>query len=285
MKYIVVKALLGFGDRLESLKMCVDYAIQHDLKIIIDWSDITWCHNSESFYKYFSLDMPTIDLEELQELEQLEDLKVYPEYWKGKLTTKLDHTILKNPTSELSQLLKPYDADIIVCTCSNIRNLYPDSSFFYNKFKVIDPRVIEEVKKRQNMYNLSECWGIHLRGTDRATGLEYKENRVTAIVTRLVGYGFFSAKCVIVSDDEEYVMIWKRRWGHQHPILTSFTLGGNQGSHRVIEPGVEKDLLNVNLLIDFFTLASCSRIFTTARDSRFAREATHVTPLIKRILN
>ena len=79
-------------------------------------------------------------------------------------------------------------------------------------------------------------------------------------------------------------MIWKRRWGHQHPVLSSFTLGGNQGSHRITNPSISKDILNVNLLIDFFTLASCSRIFTTAHDSRFAREALKISPSIKRIL-
>lgn len=278
MKYIVVKSFLGFGDRLEALKMCVDYAIKHKLQIFVDWSDSIWSHKSESFYTYFSLDMPTM------KLEDLEGLSVYPTFWKGRLTEKMNDTIFRDSSNEIGQLQGIYNADVIVSKCCNIRHVYIDNSFFNNIFKVIDPRIIEEVKRRQDTYKLSKCWGIHLRGTDRASNLDYKETRVTALVTKLVANGFFNSRCVIVSDDEEYIMIWKRRWGHQHPVLSSFTLGGNQGSHRITNPSISKDILNVNLLIDFFTLASCSRIFTTAHDSRFAREALKISPSIKRIL-
>ena len=55
MKYLVVKGWVGFGDRLESLKMCVKYALDYNLQIHVDWSDSIWSHNGESFYSYFSL--------------------------------------------------------------------------------------------------------------------------------------------------------------------------------------------------------------------------------------
>jgi hypothetical protein len=44
MKYLVVKGWLGFGDRLETLKMAVKFALDHKLQIYVDWSDEMWSH-------------------------------------------------------------------------------------------------------------------------------------------------------------------------------------------------------------------------------------------------
>ena len=55
MKYLVVKGWLGFGDRLESLKMAVRYALDNNLKIYVDWNDEMWTHGIENFYTYFKL--------------------------------------------------------------------------------------------------------------------------------------------------------------------------------------------------------------------------------------
>ena len=44
MKYLLVKAWLGFGDRLQGLKMCVKYAQEHNRAILVDWSDSIFSH-------------------------------------------------------------------------------------------------------------------------------------------------------------------------------------------------------------------------------------------------
>ena len=277
MKYLVVKSLLGFGDRLEALKMCIKYALDNNLKLFVDWTDDVWGIYPQGFYKYFSLDIPTMTLEEL------EGLSVYPACWKGKLMHKLTDEMFSDKDSEIGILNGKYDADVIVVKCAGHRSVFFDSSFFTDIFKVIDLRITREVKRRQEVYNLSEKWGIHLRGQDRASSYDYKVNRVTALGIKLVANGIFTHKAVVVSDDEDYIKIWKQRWP-DHPVITSLTMECKQGTHRVLNPSVSKDLLNVNLLIDFFTLASCSRIFTSAPDSRFAREAGKLHPDIKRII-
>jgi len=273
MKYLVVKSLLGFGDRLESLKMCVKYAQDNNLAIFVDWSDSIWSRGYESFYKYFSLDMPTFNLEDVQ------DLSVYPPFWQGKLTETLTNETFCNSKSAIGILQGTYPADVIVATCNGVRTIFTDSLFFTSKFKIIDERVIQEVKKRQEIYKLSEKWGIHLRGGDRASDLDYKTNRMSQLGARLVASGIFTVKAVAVSDDEDYIRMWKQRWP-EHPVLNS---GGSQ-NHRAENTELSKDQLNVNLLVDFLTLASCSRVFTTAGDSRFAREARKLQADIKRIL-
>ena len=276
MKYLVVKAFLGFGDRLESLKMCVKYAQEYKLSIYVDWTDEIWSKEGEDFYKYFSLDMPTMKLEDIA------NLSVFPSYWQNKLTEKLSEDNWRIPTSAIGVLQGTYDADVIVVTCTGVRSIFADQTFFTNVFKIIDERVINEVKRRQKVYDLQNKWGIHLRGTDRASTLDYKINRITQLGVKLVANGFFNQKTVVVSDDEQYIQIWKQRW-HDHPVLTNLVVGGTQGSHRT-QTSISKDELNVSLLIDFLTLASCSRIFTTAHDSRFAREAGKMHSDIKRII-
>jgi len=47
MKYIVVKALLGWGDRLESLKMCVDHAFNPYVNTVLQIKD-TYTMQKES---------------------------------------------------------------------------------------------------------------------------------------------------------------------------------------------------------------------------------------------
>jgi len=42
--------------------------------------------------------------------------------------------------------------------------------------------------------------------------------------------------------------------------------------------------MNVDMLVDFFTLASCSRIFSTFKTGRFFREAQRLSPLVNKIL-
>ena len=277
MKYLVVKALLGFGDRLESLKMCVDYAIKYNLKLYIDWSDNTW---KEGFYRYFSLDVDMFTLDEITDAET-----VYPEYWKGKLNERLTLEPYNSRSAELDvgQLTTPLPYDVIVTVCSGRRSLYDDCFFFAKRFRVIDTRIVEEVKRRRDVYMLENKWGIHLRGTDRASSLAYKHKRMSELTIRLVSQGLFNgAKIVVVSDDKDYIDMWKQRFP-EFPIITNITEStGRTGKHLINTES--KDQNNVDLLIDFFTLASCQRIYSTSPDSRFAKEASRLSKYVHQII-
>jgi hypothetical protein len=61
----------------------------------------------------------------------------------------------------------------------------------------------------------------------------------------------------------------------------------HKGNHNLAsgDLSVSKDLLNVDMLIDFFVLASCERVFTTIKDSRFAQEARRLQPHVQTILS
>jgi len=284
MKYLVIKAIIGFGDRMESLKMYIDYALKNDLIVHIDWKDSIWCHNNETFYKYFQLN----DMKQVLTIDEIpKDLRIFPTFWQDKLDTILTEDIIKNNHKEieLNKLEGNYDYDILVVSSYGIRTIYYDYSFFYNRFKVIDSRITQEVLQRQTKYNLQDKWGIHLRGSDRAKTYDYKLKRFMELNIKLVHNGILGGqKCIAVSDDPDYIKLWKSRYP-TFEILSSGTKSSKATHLLTKDELVEtKDEMNINLLIDFFTLSSCKKVFSTNLDSRFALEAQRTKPFIKRIL-
>lgn len=286
MKYLVIKAVIGFGDRLESLKMYIDYALKNDLIVHIDWRDYIWSHGEESFYKYFKFN----DLKQIEDINEIpKDLKIFPEFWQDKLDTILTEDIVhKNIKDiELHKLEGNYICDVLVVVSHGYRKFYGDSSFFYNRLKIIEPRISEEVLRRQNTYNLSKKWALHLRGTDRAKSYDYKAKRMKELNIKLVHHGILNGKqCVIISDDQDYINFAKQKY-KDFPVLSINTINsGRIGTHALTKDILEntKNEMNINLLIDFFTLASCEKVFSTVLDSRFANESQRVRPFINRIL-
>jgi hypothetical protein len=274
MKYLVVKAILGFGDRLEYLKMCVDYALKYDILLAIDWRDKTW---GLTFEKYFLLNFPVVDVSEIPT-----DLSVFPGFWAGRLNDVLTKEMVVSDNLDIGQLTKPLPFDVIVAVCTGKRTIYSDSGFFASRFRITDFRVIDQVKQRILKYDLFNKWGIHLRGTDRASTLDYKQKRLSELSIRLVGHGLFNgANLIVVSDDAEYIKMWKERFP-EFPVITNLDSDtGVIGRHLTDSP---KDERNVELLVDFFTLMACQRVYSSSPDSRFAKEAQRLAPYVRTIL-
>jgi hypothetical protein len=124
MKYLVIKGWLGFGDRLESLKMGIKYALDHNLKVYVDWTDSMWSHGNESFYTYFKL----INIPQLESLDEIpEDATVYPAFWKGNLKNPFDKNLQSYGRSiglDIGTLSKTYDADVVVLSNCGRRSIY-----------------------------------------------------------------------------------------------------------------------------------------------------------------
>jgi hypothetical protein len=252
--------------------MCVKYAIDHNRVIYVDWSDNIWCHESESFYTYFKLLIPS-----LNSIDDIpEDATVFPSFWKGRLKTTLTDSIVAASSKEITigYLKDSYTEDVVVYPCDGYRYVYFDSNFFANVFRITDPRIKNKVRQRQSQYQLHNKIGIHLRGTDRATKIS-KSKRMAEMNIRLLSSGLLNgAQFICVSDDLEFVNLWKARYP-QFPVLTnSINLGTHQGVHtKTKNSQVSKDDLNVDLLVDFLTLASCKYAISTSKDSRFAQES------------
>lgn len=288
MKYLVVKGWLGFGDRLESLKMGVKYALDNNLKIYVDWTDSIWSHGNESFYTYFKL----INIPQISSLDEIpEDATVHPAFWKDNLKRPFDKELSersKELNLDIGTMSKKYNADVIVLSNCGQRSLYYDNKFFSNVFRVIDPRILTKVEQRNRQYSLPGMIGIHIRGTDkfknnvrRTTGVQY------AAVNAVMEGALNGKPMIVVSDDKESMKIWKNYFP-QSVLLSELSLqqSSMKGNHNLSkeELNVTKDELNVDLLVDFFTLALCSRIVVTNKDSRFSQEATRLHGVIQTIL-
>jgi hypothetical protein len=287
MKYLVVKGWLGFGDRLESLKMAVKYALDHKLQIYVDWSDEMWSHGPENFYTYFKL----INMPVLQSLDDIpSDATVYPEYWKDHMKEPLTQELINKKDElklDIGSLTKEYPADVVVLSNIGFRMLFVESAFFANVFRVIDRRILEKVRQRRSRYPIEQSWGIHIRGTDRLRPNK-RMLSVQAIVTLITCHGGLSGvKMVVVSDDKQNVELWKRYYPESFLVSElSIQQTSIAGNHNLSKDKLttSKDDMNVDALSDFFTLALTQRIYTTCKDSRFTQEARRLHPVIKTIL-
>jgi hypothetical protein len=291
MKYLVVKGWLGFGDRLESLKMAVKFAIENDLKIYVDWTDSIWSHGTESFYTYFKL----VNIPVLEKLEDIpEGSTFYPEFWKDNLKVPISNELIgAHPELNLgildNKVSEKTNADVLVYSSIGYRMIYPDSTFFANVFRVVDPRIIHSVTTRYSRYSLGTSIGIHLRGTDRVRNQIQREQKIQWLAVSAIQSGAFNGKQMVgVSDDINSLRLWRNFFPHTI-ILSELSLqtSSSKGNHNASKDEIQssKDSLNVDMLIDFFTLALCENILTTYRDSRFTQEARRLHPFALKILN
>jgi hypothetical protein len=286
MKYLVVKGWLGFGDRMESLQMAVAFALEYKLQIYVDWRDSMWTHGTEDFYTYFKL----VNIPVLNSLNDIpEDATVYPTFWKGRLHQQLSNDFFNEHSKEdmhIGQLTKEYPGDVIVSTLNN-RTIYNDLTFFSNVFRVIDPNITTKLNQRKQKLPLTKAWGIHIRGTDR-TNSKNRDLAIQSIASHvtLMG-GLNGVKMIAVSDDKDCLAIWKRFY--PDTIVASelsISQSSLKGNHNLSKNDliVSKYEMNVDMLTDFFTLASCSRIFSTFKTGRFFREAQRLSPHVNKIL-
>lgn len=287
MKYLVVKGWLGFGDRLETLKMATKFALDHNLKIYVDWKDEMWSHGDESFYTYFKfVNMPV--LESLDDIP--EDATYYPEYWKDHIKEPLTMDIINKKQElglDLGILGKEYPADVVVVSSIGHRMLYEDSRFFANVFRVVDQRILTKLRQRRSRYPVEQSWGIHIRGTDRLRPHK-RSISVQSIASLITCYGGLNGvKLTVVSDDKENAELWKRYYPDSF-LVSELSLQQDSiaGNHNLSKDKLKftKDEMNIDALTDFFTLSLTQRIYTTCKDSRFMQEARRLHPFVKTIL-
>lgn len=282
-----MKGWLGFGDRLETLKMAVDYCQRMNVKLYVDWSDSMWSHGSENFYTYFKL----INVPQINSLHEIpSDATIYPAFWKDRLHEPLSKDITdkgKDTGIDIGQLKGTYEYDVVVLSNVCSRTLYLDSSFFAKSFRVVDRRIIKKVKERQSKYNLSSALGVHIRGSDRVKD-STRDKTIQWLTTTVSMVGGLSGKqIVVVSDDKKSLLVWKRFYPGS-TILSELSIEQSsvEGNHNLSKEKLKftKDEMNVDCLIDFFTLASTERIYSTAKDSRFAQEAKRLRPFVNMML-
>jgi hypothetical protein len=283
MKYLIQKGYRGFGDRLTHLIYCVKIAIESNRKIYIDWNDHYWNHTGENFYTYFKL----LDIG-IENTNNLGDLSVSPNFWKNNLDANISPSNFakirdQEKISSLSSIIKKYPDEDVLVIINGFRKTFADISFFSKIFRVKDDRIITAVKELQEKYNLKECTGIHLRGTDRK-----REKHVTNsdILKKLFMKIKSTDIIVCFTDDIELFNEFKRKVPLA-VLLTKIVVDSpNNGSHQ-IPPNLlkkTKDEMNVDLLTDFFALASCKKQYSTFEESTFYQMSIKIHPHVDIIL-
>ena len=223
---------MGFGDRLESLKMCVMYAQNHNLQIYVDWSDSIWTHGGETFYTYFKL----VNIPVLNSLEDIPvDATFFPKYWnRDNVAKPLTQEIIDNDTEIKINLdlgkEEHKTSDVVVFSCIRNRIIYPESSFFARVFRVVNPDLLSGVKTRLATIPLHTAVGIHARGTDRAKHHIRKEHSIQFMA--LAAMPFSSKQMIAVGDDAYSIELWKRYYPTTH-VFTNIAQSNttNKGNH------------------------------------------------------
>jgi hypothetical protein len=106
-------------------------------------------------------------------------------------------------------------------------------------------------------------------------------------VNAVMSGAFSGVKMVTVGDDKESIDIWKRFFPDSVVLSSlSLSLKSRSGNHNLSKDDLPatKDDMNVDMLVDFFTLALCGKVVTTYNDSRFAREARRLAPTVRAVL-
>jgi hypothetical protein len=256
--------------------MAVFYALKYNLAIYVDWTDSIWSHGEESFYTYFKL----VNMKVLKSLDEIPThASVFPQFWKDNLKLPITPELSARPDLNLGMLNNEYPADVVVFSSIGWRTLYEDSGFFANVFRIVHPKLLN------NRRDLSKTLGIHIRGTDRINRKRGRELPIQFLA--LNAFHFSNKPMIAVSDDPTSFEIWKRFYP-QTVMLSKLSLENSYsgGNHMVPKDklAVSKHDLNIDMINDFITLASCERILSTYKDSRFLNEARRLAPFLKSIL-
>lgn len=256
-RFLIAKGWQGFCDRLQALSFCISVAKQHDRILYVDWNDRIWTHNNVGFYDYFYFsDLPYVrTIDPILKYET----DVYPAFWKRGLSLQVDNWIykLKDETS-----MKPEEYHyerVWVSPCIGFRRFHYSELFSHLR---LDPAVAKYVWERLKTLD-KDLPVVHLRGTDRPSTQEaweaLKEKAPVAYV---------------LSDDKTLI----DRWMSESPnsVLLSRTPSPitGKGSHYLSAQELEKydakkEILNVDLICDFITLAQAKEAYALVEESLF----------------
>jgi hypothetical protein len=110
-----------------------------------------------------------------------------------------------------------------------------------------------------------------------------------SIVSHFTSMGGLNIPHILaVSDDRDNLQIWKNYYPQTYVVSElGIQTQVRDGNHHLSKDqlSTSKDLINVDLLTDFFILALCRMIFSTVKDSRFGQEARRLHPHINTILS
>jgi len=255
---VVMKGWQGFADRLQLLSHLLSYCKTNDAAICLDWRDKIWGQGEEDFSDYFEiLGIPTITLQKTVEMAK-RGAKIFPDAWTIDLLEGVPtfDTYSDDYKLTLTEKNERIEGDILITNAKGLRQWSSKILTQHLRFtKPVAQEIIELIKEIKKPYCV-----VHLRGTDRSVdGLfdMYVENYEKISKEK-------KETVYLISDSPEYVEKWMALYPATQTIIKNPPVlalpRSGRGTHvlekdKLMEAGITKHQLNINLLADFMIFA------------------------------
>lgn len=276
-KYVLLKGMEGFGDRLQCLLQGIEYAKRTGRVICVDWRDHMWCHNTKYDFNYY-FDIIGIDSITPHKLfNHWHDDKhtVYPKQWQHELDRIPDLYMRddKYGTDRIRYVVegkKPdINEDIIVGNCARDRT-YDGTNIMHIKIK---DNIMKKIISNMKTYGLSKnkYITVHLRGTDRhidtVNGRTKYINEMLIKLKNVKKTDDEKTDVIILTDSPKLFMVWKYKNGKGRFLMKKKMWNNSNyknGIHKLKEEDLPKNLskqkLNIIMIRDFIIMLNSKHI-------------------------
>jgi len=308
-KFIIIKGLEGFGDRLQVLLQAIKYVKKTHRILVIDWRDKMWCDNEKYDFNYFFkiIGLNTYTFNEFKQyyLTHIKELTIIPNIWKDKLLLIPDKFLhlkkyqLSNNNRIIDLIATNKHADfkehIVVYGSTGIR-VYDLSDMAYIETQSNISNKIAHSQIYYNLYNKTYT-AIHLRGGDRSNNKKailrngsnnktnYVQNLIKKIPTKILDI-------LVVSDSQRLITEFTKLF--TNPIYTVYfsnnyllsTSDLFKGLHKLNlhkNSPVKKHQLTFEAIKDFYLLLKSSKVVFDGKSvfSKMANKYVHLKNPIK----
>lgn len=243
-RYLLVKAYVGFGDRLQCLSHAINYATKFSRTICIDWTNAIWSDGTLGFETFFDLcNVPMILPEAFY---QSDFSSVAPLAWANQLDRRADSKFIYKEAYYCPLTDQDYDAQVLVFSSREFRIFYQSNLSLLRVKREFRNLIVAELKKFAEFRTV-----VHLRGTDR-NGPAMHDAYLEKIALNMPDD---SAKepLLVVTDCQQLFQRFQARYPLavlRTPRLEQFT--DSLGTH--FQAVTSKRDFNLQMLIDFFLI-------------------------------
>lgn len=300
MKYLLIKAFSGFGDRLEHLTSLIPYLKASQRTLVIDWSDPVWTGEefTKDFYYYFNLsdDIKYISLTDFKKtfIENKDKISFFPPFYK-KIALKRSNENdteyrVSDMTAKLIQIIKRNCADleynVVVCTDLDRRT----TAFAKYISKVnYKPWIMQFIYSDPLIHFIkqNEVIAVHLRGADRTKysktnredlcNFSYDHDYYVSEIIKKIPEG--TKNILLLSDSTFLVDKFIEFIDKSINILQTGNIKSTDDTGLHILKEKSKESKNLELLKDFYFMTQCKDVINDDV-SRFSLLAKRTCNLI-----
>ncbi len=185
-RYLLVKAYVGFADRLQCLSHAIQYAEKFQRTICVDWSDSIWSDGQIDFHTYFDLvGVPLIARDQLiakfdaplaTQIEVGNGIDstllptIHPLAWANQLDRLAHNKFIYKEPYALSLDDEDHQADLLVYSSVGFRTFYTSNLCKLRVKRPFQNQIVHQLRRFKDY-----PYVVHLRGTDRTPPEKYEE--------------------------------------------------------------------------------------------------------------